>query len=155
MAEQMSQMEPGEGHAAWNVSMLMQMEETAKQAYDAAIGKLRTSHAAPSLRRFRENHQEHEKALKTALGDLGEQQPQGTQALGEFRQQVVDAVSVVHTDDGVFAALRIAEAEVQLQYDIALGSSMPEQTRRLLEKCSRDEREHVSFLEMVRQGIPH
>ncbi|MBE0476764.1 MAG: hypothetical protein IBX62_06705 [Coriobacteriia bacterium] len=140
-------------HAAVKrITHLMRMEETAREAYDAALAKVPGSKIRPSMVRFRQTHQEHAEGLQRLTAEVGEG-PVGSGAYQAYMDDVVDSVRQARDYHGLFSTMRTMEAALRLQYEEAVGSGLPDEAAQTVRAYLRDEQEMPNLLNIAGHGL--
>ena len=132
--------------------VVARMEDAVRMGYDAALAKLQGSDAAPSLKRFRQEHQEHIERLLEAEASTGAR-AQDSKVVEDYVKQVVDGTSKSLDYRGVFSTLRVAEAALRLETDSLLRAGPPPGLEDDLRRWVSEEEEHVDFLRLATAGL--
>ncbi len=128
------------------------MEDAVRLGYDAALAKLQNSDAAPSLMRFRQEHQAHLERLREKEASMGGP-AKGSNVVEDYVKQVADGTSKALDHQGVFSTLRVAEAALRLETDAFLRSDPPADLADDLRSWVAAEEEHVDFLRIATAGL--
>jgi uncharacterized protein (TIGR02284 family) len=129
------------------LNALIQLDYDAIQAYDRAIAKIETEMIKRDLESFRRDHERHIIDLSDCIRELG-----GVpEELGrDFKGVLLEGLTALRSVTGTAGALKAMKTNEEITnkiYDEALGTTLPANIRRVIERNRDDERRHLAYIQ--------
>ncbi len=130
------------------VQDLVQLDKAAIEAYDAAISRLERIEYKQQLSSFRDDHEEHTRALGLWLREHQEETPAGGGLKATMTTGKVALAGLVG-DKQILMAMKTNEDDTNMAYERATKHREADGVRATFEKNLADERRHRSWMESV------
>ncbi|NUO48540.1 MAG: ferritin-like domain-containing protein [Polyangiaceae bacterium] len=129
------------------LNALIQLDYDAVQAYDRAIAKIESEMIKRDMESFRRDHERHIIDLSECVRELG-----GVpEELGrDFKGVLLEGLTALRSVTGTAGALKAMKTNEEITnrvYDDALGTTLPANIRRVIERNRDDERRHLAYIQ--------
>ncbi|MHB8762243.1 MAG: ferritin family protein [Coriobacteriia bacterium] len=130
---------------------LLRLERMMTDAYDAALGKVNDQQLVETLAAFRQHHQMNADALHELARQEGAAPPRLDAQFRRYLAEVLETIEESVRRDESIGELRIAQAALGMVYGQVLSQTTDEQAARTIERCLKQESEHLGVLAMVHE----
>jgi len=129
------------------INSLIQLDIDAVEAYKQALKNIDFPSIHQSLESFRQDHEEHIKALSDEIRQLGGKPMERSQ---DFKGFLIEGFTAIRSITGVEGALKAMLGNEKLTtktYEKALSADVPASTKDIIRKNYEDEKKHLKYIE--------
>ena len=129
------------------INSLIQLDIDAVEAYKQALRNIDFPSIYSSLEGFRQDHEEHIRALSAEIHQLGGKPIERSQ---DFKGYLIEGFTAIRSVTGVEGALKAMLGNEKLTtqtYEKALDADVPVSTKNIIRKNYEDEERHLKYIE--------